>query len=74
MTAQKSDEDSLTRIKLEIAKVDLKLKEAKLQRFYEWLDETDKEQKAETARLKQLHGLVEKLDQDIHKLVESADE
>jgi len=74
MTAQKSDEDSLTRIKLAIAKVDRKLKEAKLQRLYEGLHEMHKAHEAERARLEELLGLVKKLDQDIHKFVESADE
>ena len=74
MTAQKSDEDSLTRIKLAIAKVEYKLKEAKLQRLYERIDEMHKEHEAERARLEELLGLVKKLDQDIHKFVESTDE
>ena len=74
MTAEQSDEDSLTRIKLAIAKVDHKLKEAKLQRLYERLYEMHKEHEAERDRLEQLLSLVRKLDQDIHKFVESADE
>ena len=74
MTAQNSDEDSLARIKLAIAKVDHKLKEAKLRRLYERLDEIHKEHEADRVRLEELLGLVKKLDQDIHKFVESADE
>jgi hypothetical protein len=74
MTAQKSNDDPLTRIKLAIAKVDHKLKEAKLQRLYERLDEMHNEHEAERARLEELFGLVKKLDQDIHKFVESTDE
>jgi hypothetical protein len=74
MTAQKSNDDPLTRIKLAIAKVDHKFKEAKPQRLYERLDEMHKEHEAERARLEELLGLVKKLDQDIHKFVESTDE